>query len=638
MIDPMSRLFCIARVITLLSLVFMLAGGPADARKKGKRGKRAKKAQKAATEKQDQATAPKAGAAAEDEELEPIEMDLDRVMAHATALTKIGPRPVNSEQAKAAADYIRQELIKLGFKVEEQEVGEQTAAAIDLSPLVTLPAYTFTSEDPNLIVRIHVKGRSSDKPLLFMAHYDTVANSPGAVDNAVSVGLLLELARYLKHGDPMRTIVLVWTAAEEQRMLGSLPLAEYLADEIGLAVSLDLVGSPGTLTLNGLGDAMGRGWLKWLAEVSKQADIDISAPWVHRSVSLVFPELERSDHGAFGARGIPALHLYHRSDDRIYLPYHTEHDTMSQVDRKSVQDAADFIVAMSDTAFAFPKAGGDQALWVPIPGSPMVSSKLAAQALEFMFLFYAIMSLVKLRREDRDGPKRKDAEEESGRRLGVFAGLAAYAAIWLVTAIVVAIVSSGNHSIAWIHAPGRFVFACLLIACSLALFLTLQSTRVGRWVGDTRFLIPAVAVTGLIGFFILAAGIYEIAWIFLLPSALLGGIGRAKSFPRACLIWGLATLPLLGPLAPGFLREGVFHGFYPAGLGLPLYLACFVFPQCMALIFVLQRWRPLRLPSKGLWIACGVTLLLGVAMIATYSAPCSESEYKAGGLACEIGR
>jgi hypothetical protein len=377
----------------------------------------------------------------------------------------------------------------------------------------------------------------------------------------------------------------------------------------------------------------------WLAEVSKQANIDISAPWTHRAVSLLFPQLERSDHASFSDRGVPAIHLYTRGDDRIYLPYHTEHDTMSQVDRAAVQDAADFIAAMSDTKFSFPKPGGNQGLWVPFPGSPKVSSTLAAQALEFMFLFFAIMSLVKLRREDREASEgKKKAEESTERRLGLFAGLGAYLLVWIATGILIALASMGSHDIAWAHSPGRFIMGSLFIAGALAYAIALQASRFGTWTGDTRFLIPAVTVTGFIGFFILATGIYEIAWIFLLPSAVLGGIGRAKSFLRACIYWLIATLPLLGPLAPGFLRESVFHSFYPTSLSLTTYVAFFVFPQSMALIFLLQRWRPGLPKSKGALIACGVVAAIGIGIIATYSAPCSADEFKAGGLACEIGR
>ena len=649
MITSMSPLARFAYALALLMLTLGLAAAPADARKKkGKRGKRAKAGKKFKTPKAAPDTKPSAnadtkpakGAAAEkDAELEPTEMDIDRVMAHATALTKIGPRPANSEQARAAADYIRQELTSMGLEIEEQPVGSQTAPAIEVSGFASFPEYTFDSSDPNLIVRIHVKGHSKDDPLLFMAHYDTVADSPGAVDNAVSVGLLLELARYLKHGGPMRTIVLVWTAAEENRMIGSIPLAEKFAEGLGFVVSLDLIGSPGTLTLNGLSDLIGRGWLMWLAEVSKQAKIDISAPWTHRAISLLFPDLERSDHAAFSDRGVPAIHLYTRGDDRIYLPYHTEHDTMAQVDRKSVEDAADFIAAMSDTKFSFPKPGGNQGLWVPFPGSPKVSSTLAAQALEFMFLFFAIMSLVKLRKEDRERSLGKKKSEDSGERsLGVFAGLGAYVLVWIGTAVLIALVSMGSHALAWAHAPGRFTIGALLIAGALGYAIALQSGRLGKWVGDTRFLIPAVAVTGFIGFFILATGIYEIAWIFLLPSAVLGGIGRAKSFMRGCVYWLLATLPLLGPLAPGFLRESVFHGFYPTSLSLSTYVAFFVFPQTLALIFLVQRWRPSLPKGKGALIACGVVAALGLGIIASYSAPCSNDEFKASGLACEIGR
>lgn len=633
MIQAMSPLGSFAKTLSLLMLALVLMSSPAEARKKGKKARKSQKANQKAKATQ---TSPRVQAE-DPAELEPVEMDMERVLTHARALTKLGPRPANSEQARAAAAYIKAELATLGLEVEEQVVGSQTAEAIDLAPLYTAPEYSFTTQDVNLIVRIPVKGYTKDMPLLFMAHYDSVPASPGAVDNAVSVGLLLELARYLKHGDPMRTIVLVWTAAEENRLAGSLPLAEKFGEHIALAASLDLIGSPGTLTLNGLSSPIGRGWMMWLAEVSKQADIDISAPWTHRVVSLLFPELERSDHGSFTALGVPAFHLYTRGDERIYLPYHTPHDTMAQVDRKSVEDAAAFLTAMCDTSFALPKAGGNQGLWVPLPGNPKVSTTLAAQAAEFMFLFFAIMSLVKMRRATRDAPQEnKDGSE--GRKLGLGAALGAYVLVWLCTALLVAIASPGGHDLVWVHAPGRFIIASLLIAASLGYLLAAQATRFGTWTGESRYLIPSVALTGLLGFIVLSFGVFELAWIFLWPSAALGGIGRAQSRLRSGVVWFLAALPLLAPLAPGFLRESVFHGFFPSGISLSSYLAFFVFPQSMALVFLARQWKPMLPRGKGAMIGCGAVVLLGLIIVASYSAPCSESEYKLEGLACEIGR
>ncbi|MBU4371316.1 MAG: M28 family peptidase, partial [Proteobacteria bacterium] len=47
------------------------------------------------------------------------------------------------------------------------------------------------------------------------AHYDTVAGTPGADDNASAVAILLEMCRLLKGYSPERTLKLVFFTLEE---------------------------------------------------------------------------------------------------------------------------------------------------------------------------------------------------------------------------------------------------------------------------------------------------------------------------------------------------------------------------------------------------------------------------------------
>lgn len=631
---PLCRNWLVGLVSGLLAIALTCAV-PSEAFSK-RRGAGKGKADKPAAPDDSEKLQRKAGAGSAADAGPPV-IDVERVLQHASALaTDIGARPTNSEQARSAAAYISAELAKLGLEPEVQDVGLQVAPAIDLAPFFTLPEFEQNVTDPNLVLRFAAKSYAKDSPLLFMAHYDSVFTSPGAVDNAVSVGLLLELARVLVVDAPTRRVIIAFTASEEQRLLGARALAETLGEDLGLAVSLDLVGGPGTLTLNGLSSLIGRGWLMWFAEVSKQAKIDLSAPWLNRVVSQLLPEVERSDHGPFTARGIPAIHLYHRADE-VFLAYHTRHDTMSSVDADSVADAGKFIEMMTRTAFAFPKPGGGQGLWVPFPGSPKVASALAAQALELMFLLFGIMSIARLSRdakEARSYTPRPAAPE--GRRFGLGFVLTAFFAVSLVVALVVHLASGGDHSQPWAHSPFRYIVAALLMAAALGYLLAVQLGRIATWKGDARYLVMAIAWTGLLGFLMLSFSVFELAWIFLWPAAALGGMARVKSRAAALVLLLLAALPLLGVFSSAFLREAIHHGFFPGSLPLTVYGAVFLLPYTLALVFVLRRWPLAPGGSKVAMPVCGAMVVIAIVLIASHSPPCSGKEFKLRGLACEI--
>lgn len=98
------------------------------------------------------------------------------------------------------------------------------------------------------------KGRLfSRQCILLCAHWDHLGKSsdraqprgyyPGAVDNAVGVSVLLELARRLTTGAPLRrTVLFAWTSAEEVGMLGSARAAQLISStglEVVAALNVD---------------------------------------------------------------------------------------------------------------------------------------------------------------------------------------------------------------------------------------------------------------------------------------------------------------------------------------------------------------------------------------------------------------
>ncbi len=154
-----------------------------------------------------------------------------RLRAHVSALAaRIGERNVYRPEAlHAAADYIRGQWQAQGHPVAAQAY---TAAGVACE---------------NLEV---VRSGPSREIVLVGAHYDTVAGSPGADDNASGVAGLLELSRLLADAAPRRSLRFVAFVNEEPpfffwKQMGSMVYARAArarGDDIRLMLSLEMLG------------------------------------------------------------------------------------------------------------------------------------------------------------------------------------------------------------------------------------------------------------------------------------------------------------------------------------------------------------------------------------------------------------
>ncbi len=178
---------------------------------------------------------------------------------------------------------------------------------------------------------------------LFLAHLDSVPDSPGAVDNAAGVAALLSLAAHNAATD----LCLAFPQAEEVGLVGSEALAAAWPDSglsrqglsqpgapgdglPALVVALDLVGQ-GELSVTGLGPRWGGAQLRWLVDHA-----DLTSPYAYRVVSHALPGMERSDHRPFADRGALAMQLLGRGDGGVFARYHQPADT--EVDPAAMGD------------------------------------------------------------------------------------------------------------------------------------------------------------------------------------------------------------------------------------------------------------------------------------------------------------
>jgi hypothetical protein len=559
-------------------------------------------------------------------------IDVDRALTTVRYLAeKIGVRSRDTPESVRAAGWLQLELAAAGISVETQVVGTVELPEIRVAGGLFREAHTKVVRDPNLITRF---GSGDGPALLFMAHYDTVPTSPGAIDNAVGVAVLLELARILQAEPPPQPVMIVFTAAEEVGLVGAEALAAEVADRTSVAIALDLIGGDGELVVNGAGHLIGRVELQWLADAADRAGVSIGVPAAHRVVSRWWPQAERSDHGPFTRRGTRAIHLYHRGHDGEWIDraYHSERDTPARVRRESVDEIGRMLRAL--VASPPPTHGGD-GFWVPFVDG-VVIPRIALVVFEILVALGALAALLFSRvgllawlarnRDEKTGP---------GVLIGVLCYLGAAAIAFGIERA-----TSGGHPALWLHEPLRAVvgMGCLLLG-TFGL-LTRGVARVAPWRGEGRYLAFAALVPLAIGSAWLALGAAEIAWVWLVPAlaialAPLAPLAtNASSWRRAVgrivVVAAVVTsaLPVVLVLHPDRLREAAWNGFLPAQVPGAAAVGLFGIPVLASVAWALRR-RGAAGPTGTLvlGLGCGLLVVIGLVVAVTAPAHCTPVEF-----------
>ena len=152
-----------------------------------------------------------------------------RAMTHIETIAE-DPRPIGSAEHAEARAYLLQQLASLGWRTEVQESvgrfdfgnnGTQNMAAV-ANVIATKP------------------GSQATGTVLLTAHYDTVAGSPGAADDGIGVGVLLETARALNTAGALRNdVVILLTDAEEDGLHGAEAFVRERVEALGPTVVLN---------------------------------------------------------------------------------------------------------------------------------------------------------------------------------------------------------------------------------------------------------------------------------------------------------------------------------------------------------------------------------------------------------------
>ncbi len=250
------------------------------------------------------------------------------------------------EALRDTAHYLKQRWSALGLTVRPHEFSAWG------TPYENVLA--TTSHNPG----------SAQAPLILAAHYDTVAGSPGADDNASALAVLLDVAQRLDGRPLSRPVQFIAFCLEEENLLGSRAYAAQLkasGQSIQGAVVLECVGyarheagtqiiPPGVPMpvpttgnfLAAIGNENSQR-LTGAVERAMRAHVPI-VPLIVPGNGEALPDTRRSDHMAFWEKGFPAVMLTDTANFRN-PHYHRPSDTIETLDLEFMAAVADGVTA-----------------------------------------------------------------------------------------------------------------------------------------------------------------------------------------------------------------------------------------------------------------------------------------------------
>ena len=191
-----------------------------------------------------------------------------------------------------------------------------------------------------------VGGVLSSVALLVLSSLRSGNLSPGGVDNAGSVGILVELARVLPARAP--DDVDLWflsPGAEEDHMVGAMRWLREHADALtrpAWVINLDGAGIPGRVALlerYGFGRAFSPELSRLARMVARREGIAVRG--------VLLPPAMGVDAIPFAHRGLPALTVASGSLGSAAMAVHSANDVADHLDRTALDEAARLVAGMT---------------------------------------------------------------------------------------------------------------------------------------------------------------------------------------------------------------------------------------------------------------------------------------------------
>ena len=240
----------------------------------------------------------------------PSEFSAVRAMVYEKTIAK-QPHPTGSDAINDVAKFIYDELAALGLNPEIQ---------FSLSNNNNDFAWC-----KNIIARLN--GTDGTNAVLLDAHYDSVWQSNGAVDDGIGVATILETARALVESEPLKNdVIFLFTNPEESYLQGAIAfISEHpFAKDVKAVLSLDAGGLSGPVILMETSPNN-----KWLIKELVRSGINLPGNGAVHSFSGAV-----SDFNAFSKAGYNTVNISLAADRRIHSPL----DNVNNIDLKALQN------------------------------------------------------------------------------------------------------------------------------------------------------------------------------------------------------------------------------------------------------------------------------------------------------------
>ncbi|XP_048013228.1 endoplasmic reticulum metallopeptidase 1-like isoform X3 [Megalobrama amblycephala] len=259
-----------------------------------------------------------------------------RARKHLERITSVGPRTIGSpENEITTVNYLLDQIKQIR---SESETGPHSITVDVQRPTGSFSINGFISyydRVTNIAVKLQPKTRAQHF-MLANCHFDSVANSPGASDDAVSCSVMLEvlhslanLSTPLKHG-----VIFLFNGAEENNLQASHGFITQhpWAQQVRAFVNLEAAGVGGKELVFQTGPEN-----PWLVQAYARAAVHPFASVVGQEIfqsGLIPSDTDFRIYRDFG--NIPGIDLAFIENGYIY---HTKYDTPERIPTDSIQRA-----------------------------------------------------------------------------------------------------------------------------------------------------------------------------------------------------------------------------------------------------------------------------------------------------------